>query len=765
MRTSWAGSAALTVAVLAAALAGSGVAAAAPADGTVRHANAADAVRNSYIVVLKAGDATPGTVVAAAGRLAHAYGGSVRHTYTSSVKGFSVRMSEQAAKRLAADPAVSYVEQDRKVRITGTQTNPPSWGLDRIDQPSLPLNQSYTYPNTAAAVHAYILDTGIRITHREFGGRASYGHDFIDNDAVASDDDCSDGTAGTGHGTHVAGIVGGSTSGVAKAVQLVAVRVLDCHGVGDYSQIIAGVDWVTSNAVKPAVANMSLGGPADDTLDAAVKASITSGITYTVAAGNSGVDAAYSSPADVPEAITVGATDESDTRAWFSNYGTCVDLFAPGVDITSASNADNTSYVSKDGTSMASPYVAGAAAMYLAANPSATPTQVQAALLNAATPGKVRDAGPGSPDRLLNVAIAGRPAAGTVPQPTGADSSRVKADFNGDGRDDLALFYDYGNGRVALWTLTAQAGGGFGAPVLRWQGPNWGPGTKFVTAGDFNGDGKADLALFYDYGNGHVTLWTLTADRNGDGGFSGPLPRWDRPVWGTRTKFVTTGDFNGDGRDDLALFYDYGNGRVALWTLTAAGSGTGNLGGLANRWTAPYWGTGTKFLATGDFNGDRRSDIALFYDYGTSHVAVFTLTATGTGTLAGLANRWTAPYWGTGTKFLATGDFNGDGKTDISLFYDYGTSHVALFTLTATGTGTLGALTNRWNAPYWGTGTKFLATGDFNGDGKTDISLFYDYGTSHVAVFTLTATGSGTLGGLTTRWNAPHWGSGTRAMR
>jgi subtilisin family serine protease len=257
----------------------------------------------------------------AAGDLARQYGGAVRQSYKNAVKGFSAKLTERAAKRLAANPAVDYVEQDRQVAATGTQANPPSWGLDRIDQASLPLNGSYTYPNAASNVTAYVIDTGVRISHADFGGRAVNGYDFIDNDPVAND--CN------GHGTHVAGTVGGTSYGVAKGVKLVAVRVLDCQGSGSYSQIIAGVDWVTRNAVKPAVANMSLGGSAGSTLDNAVKASIAAGVTYAVAAGNSNADACNTSPARLPEAITVGATDSADARASFSNYGACLDLFAP----------------------------------------------------------------------------------------------------------------------------------------------------------------------------------------------------------------------------------------------------------------------------------------------------------------------------------------------------------------------------------------------------------------------------------------------------
>lgn len=246
-----------------------------------------------------------------------------------------------------------------------------------------------------SGVTVYVIDTGIRITHKDFGGRASYGWDFVDNDATAQD--------GNGHGTHVAGTIAGTTYGVAKKAKVVAVRVLDNAGAGTTSQVIAGIDWVTRHARKPAVANLSLGGIHSAQLDAAVRNSIASGVTYTVAAGNDGQPAGQYSPADVKEAVTVGATDRTDARAAFSNFGPAVDLFAPGVSITSASYASDTGKATFSGTSMASPHAAGAAAVYLAGHPRATPAQVSAALVAGTVSGKVSGVGLGSPDKLLQV--------------------------------------------------------------------------------------------------------------------------------------------------------------------------------------------------------------------------------------------------------------------------------------------------------------------------------------------------------------------------
>jgi subtilisin family serine protease len=361
--------------------------------GHILGAGTARDVAGSYIVVYKDGSNASSTALAAR------HGATITKTYSAALHGFAATMSEAAARRLAADPSVAYVQQDHWLTVAGTQSPTPSWGLDRIDQRDLPLNNTYNYPNSAGTgVHAYVIDTGIRITHSTFGGRASHGFDAIDGDSIA--DDCH------GHGTHVSGTIGGSQYGVAKAVQLVAVRVLNCQGSGTTAQVVAGIDWVTTHAVKPAVANMSLGGGVDATLDAAVRNSIASGVTYGIAAGNGnflgiGVNACNTSPARVAEAITVGATQSNDRRASFSNYGSCVDIFAPGVSITSSWNTNDTATNTISGTSMATPHVVGAAALYLAGNPSATPAQVASALSTNASLNKIPNPGTGSPNRLL----------------------------------------------------------------------------------------------------------------------------------------------------------------------------------------------------------------------------------------------------------------------------------------------------------------------------------------------------------------------------
>ncbi|MFF0428267.1 S8 family peptidase [Streptomyces sp. NPDC004520] len=369
---------------------------AAPTEGTVLAADSADAVPGSYIVTLKQGAGFK--AASAKGRnLIAGYDGTVRKTFGSALNGYTATLGAAEARRLAADPAVASVEQNQVVRADATQANAP-WGLDRIDQADLPLSGTYTYPDSAGGgVTAYVIDTGVRITHSEIAGRAVNGYDAVDGDSVAQD--------GNGHGTHVATTIAGSTYGVAKAAKIVAVRVLDNNGSGTTAGVIAGIDWVTANhaAGAPAVANLSLGGGASTALDNAVKNSIADGVTYAVAAGNSGTNASSSSPARVAAALTVGATSNTDAKASWSNYGSVLDLFAPGVSITAGWNTSDTATNTISGTSMATPHVAGAAAVYLAGHPSATPAQVATALVNGATPNKVTSPGSGSPNRLLKI--------------------------------------------------------------------------------------------------------------------------------------------------------------------------------------------------------------------------------------------------------------------------------------------------------------------------------------------------------------------------
>jgi subtilisin family serine protease len=377
------------------------------------------AIEGSYIVVLKDG-ADPRSVAAVAGV-------DPRYVYTAALNGFAATLNQGKLNALSHNPSVAYIEQDARVTASATQTG-ATWGIDRIDQRYLPLNGTYTYTPTGAGVRAYILDTGILTSHTQFAGRASVGYDAYGGNGQ----DCN------GHGTHVSGTVGGTTYGVAKSVSLVAVRVLDCYGNGSWAGVIAGVDWVRNNHVKPAVVNMSLGGAANQSLDDAIANLHNAGVTVVVSAGNANADACGYSPARAPSAVTVGATTSTDARASFSNWGTCVDIFAPGENITSAwapfnppwepdpgcptcplpyigvaTTGTSTSTASPEvgiantgtntisGTSMASPHVAGVAALYLQGNPTASPATVTSAIVNNATTGVVTGAGTGSPNRLL----------------------------------------------------------------------------------------------------------------------------------------------------------------------------------------------------------------------------------------------------------------------------------------------------------------------------------------------------------------------------
>jgi subtilisin family serine protease len=353
-------------------------------------ARAGTPIPDRYIVVFKpeVQDA-PGE----ARRQVTAGHGRLHFTYTHAIKGYAATLSPAALDAVRRAPAVKYVEQDQTAHGSGTETPAPSWGLDRIDQRDLPLSNSYTYAPTGSGIRVYILDSGIRLSHHDFGGRAISGQDYI-GDGKGTDD-C------VGHGTHVAGTVAGTTYGVAKGAVVVAVRVLGCDNTGFYSGIIAGVNWVTADGYRPAVANMSLGGPYSQALNDAVTASINSGVVYAIAAMNNNADACSGSPASTPAALTVAAADIGDARASFSNYGSCVDLFGPGVGITSDWNTGDDATASLSGTSMATPHVAGTAALYFEQHPSASPAQAAQAIVDNASAGKVADPGTGTPNKLL----------------------------------------------------------------------------------------------------------------------------------------------------------------------------------------------------------------------------------------------------------------------------------------------------------------------------------------------------------------------------
>ncbi|MFC7501007.1 S8 family serine peptidase [Nocardioides sp. CPCC 206347] len=384
----------------------------------VGNPNAGEPVPNQYIVVFRPGlasasDTTKDIVAKNNAKLKFSYG--------HAISGFAAVIDPDRIDNVRNHPNVASVEQDYYVGPEDIVTPAPSWGQDRIDQRDLPLSNSYNDFNEGAGIHAYIIDTGIRRTHGEFTGRVGNGYDAVTAGGTAND--CN------GHGTHVASTVAGATYGVADKAIVHPVRVLDCNGSGSNAGVIAGIDWVRANAIKPAVANMSLGGGVSSSLDTALNNAITAGITFVVAAGNSNANACNYSPARVPAAITVGATTNTDARASFSNFGTCLDIFAPGQNITAGWSTGDTAVNTISGTSMASPHVAGAAALFLNANPGATPSAVRAALVNNSTFNKITAAGTGSPNHLLYTGFIGGGATPPPPPPPPPPSGLINGGF------------------------------------------------------------------------------------------------------------------------------------------------------------------------------------------------------------------------------------------------------------------------------------------------------------------------------------------------
>lgn len=431
----------------------------------------ANPVEGQYIVVLRDEVASLASehssraprVADVARQMSTNRGMRVVQSYSHVLRGFVVQATDKALAELLMDKRVAYVEEDGYVYASATQSG-ATWGLDRIDQRDLPLNSSYTYDTTASNVNAYIIDTGVLGTHSQFTGRMIGGYTAISDGNGTND--CN------GHGTHVAGTVAGSTYGVAKAARVSPVRVLGCDGSGTNSGVIAGMDWVTANHVKPAVANMSLGGGASTATDDAVNRMHNAGVTVVVAAGNENTNACNSSPARAANAITVGSTTNTDARSSFSNYGTCLDIFAPGSSITSAWYTGTSATNTISGTSMASPHVAGAAALYLAANPSATPAAVANALISNSTANKVTSAGTGSPNRLLYT-LSG----GSTPPPPPPSNELTKG--------------------VAVSNLSASTGGALNYTM---QVPSGASNLTFTISG-----GSGDADLYVKFGSAPTT--------------------------------------------------------------------------------------------------------------------------------------------------------------------------------------------------------------------------------------------------------------------
>ena len=468
-------------------------------------------IPNRYIVVFEdwaAGElGERSNSEAVAEELAIVYGGKIDRVFKHAINGYSVEMSPKQADELSRDPRIKFIEEDAEVSINQTQTN-ATWGLDRIDQRDRPLNGTYTYTATGSGVNAYIIDTGIRRTHTQFGSRAFAGFDAF-NDGQNSND-CN------GHGTHVAGTVGGSTHGVAKNVRLYAVRVLNCSGSGTNSGVIAGVDWVRNNHVKPAVANMSLGGGASSALDTAVNNAINAGITFVVAAGNSNTNACNSSPARVPNAITVGSTTSTDARSSFSNFGSCLDIFAPGSSITSAWHTSNTATNTISGTSMAAPHVAGVAALYLQGNTTASSSAVTNAIISTSSTNKLTSIGSGSPNRLLYSLLSGGGTPPPPPPPT-CSGTTYTGTLSGTGANAYqpngSYYYSSSSG-THTGALTGPSGTDFDLYLQKWNGYSWSTvasslGTTSTENISYNGSVGYYRWRIYSYsGSGSYSLCT-----------------------------------------------------------------------------------------------------------------------------------------------------------------------------------------------------------------------------------------------------------------
>ncbi|WP_220480984.1 S8 family peptidase [Marilutibacter penaei] len=505
------------------------------------HASAADAelrlakapVEGRYIVVLKDEAASLGMEAASnkpsvasvaqsfqRNRSRRGGRGNVVRTYQSALRGFVVDANDEELAQILADDRVAFVEEDGLVSISATQNN-ATWGIDRVDQRNLPLSGTYTYDTNASGVHAYIIDTGVRGSHNEFSGRMSNGYTAI-NDGNGTND-CN------GHGTHVAGTVGGTTYGVAKGVTVHPVRVLGCDGSGTNSGVIAGMDWVAQNHVKPAVANMSLGGGASSATDQAVARMTNAGVTVVVAAGNDNGNACNYSPARAASAITVGSTTSSDARSSFSNYGTCLDIYAPGSSITSAWHTSNSATNSISGTSMASPHVAGIAALYLASNANASPSQVTNAITSNATPNKVSDAKSGSPNLLAySIFGGGNPDPDPDPDPTpGQLQKGVPVSVNGASGSQTRYTFTVPAGATNL-TFTTSGGSGDADLYVRFGAA---PTTSTYDCRPYKNGNAEDCSFASPQaGTWHVMLngysafngLSLVADYQGGGGNPNP---------------------------------------------------------------------------------------------------------------------------------------------------------------------------------------------------------------------------------------------------
>ncbi|HEV7905068.1 MAG TPA: S8 family serine peptidase [Pyrinomonadaceae bacterium] len=623
------------------------------------------AIRNSYIVVFD--ESVPAARVSAFARqLANAHGGKVGFTYQSALRGFSVEMTEAQAEKLSRNPQIAYVEEDAYVEGASTQTN-PTWALDRIDQRSLPLDTKYNYANAGTGVNAYIIDGGIRYTHQEFGGRAAFAYDWAVGGTGA---DCN------GHGTHAAALLGGNTYGVAKGVKLWSVRVLDCANGGTIARIIAGVDWVAGNHVKPAVANLSFitiaSSPTNSSMDTAVKNLIAAGVTTVVAAGNNTGDASLRTPARVPEAITVAATDQNDNQSPNSNFGAVVDIYAPGVEIVSAHSTSDTAIAPRSGTSSAAPFVAGMAARYLSGNPKASPDSVSKALVRSATPGKIQNLSAGSPNLLLY-----RPD-GKIAFQSGRDGQVEIYTINPDGSEETRLtVHDYSDDMWPEYSpdgtqIAFTSGRGddlyYQVYVMNADGTNVRRVTSNQTGHNaesaWSPDGK-QIAFRSNRDGGDWEIYVINVDGTNERRLTYSAGADIDPAWSPDGTKIAFPSFRGS-----PVAYD----NIEIFVMNADGSNqvniTNNLGATgANNDYYPAWAsTGAKMSFVFDGGNAAHTD------------QIYVMNADGTGrvNLSNNAFYEYNPSWSSDDSRIVFSTDQADGHSDIFVMNADGSNRVRL---------------------------------------------------------------------------------------